>query len=91
MIDDDFEDIGHGVKIQPFEWQGVVIGYHVGHPAPTETGRCLGSVRLAGRPQPDNAPVWTVEKESPLTLSPSILCRTCGHHGFIRDGKWVPA
>lgn len=29
--------------------------------------------------------------EEHLTISPSLLCRTCGHHGFIRDGKWVPA
>jgi hypothetical protein len=26
-----------------------------------------------------------------LTLSPSIACGECGHHGWIRDGKWVPA
>lgn len=33
-----------------------------------------------------------------LTLSPSILCRLgsasvepCGFHGFVREGKWVPA
>jgi hypothetical protein len=35
--------------------------------------------------------LWTVESWSPLTLSPSILCRLCGDHGFIRAGKWVPA
>ncbi len=29
--------------------------------------------------------------EEHLTISPSLLCRTCGNHGFIRDGKWVPA
>jgi len=27
--------------------------------------------------------------EEHLTVSPSLLCRTCGHHGFIRDGRWV--
>lgn len=27
----------------------------------------------------------------PLTLTPSLLCDTCGLHGFIRDGRWVPA
>lgn len=27
----------------------------------------------------------------PLTLSPSLLCKTCGDHGFIRGGKWVAA
>lgn len=34
---------------------------------------------------------WTVESREPLTLSPLILCRVCKLHGFIRDGKWVPA
>lgn len=33
---------------------------------------------------------WTVESFEPLTLSPSILC-SCGDHGYIRDGRWVPA
>jgi hypothetical protein len=35
--------------------------------------------------------VWTVNSLDPLDLSPSIACRTCGHHGFIHGGKWVPA
>ena len=26
----------------------------------------------------------------PLTISPSLLCR-CGDHGFIREGRWIPA
>lgn len=29
--------------------------------------------------------------EGNLTIEPSLLCRTCGHHGFIRDGRWVAA
>ena len=36
-------------------------------------------------------PVWTVESWEPLTLSPSLLCKLCGDHGFIRAGRWVPA
>ena len=34
---------------------------------------------------------WKVEGLEPLTISPSLLCRECGHHGFIRGGQWVPA
>lgn len=34
---------------------------------------------------------WNLISENPLTLSPSLLCRACGHHGFIQNGKWVPA
>jgi len=37
-----------------------------------------------------SGPFWTVESWEPLTLSPSLLCH-CGDHGFIRDGRWVPA
>lgn len=35
--------------------------------------------------------LWQVESWDPLTLSPSLLCRRCGDHGFIRAGRWVPA
>lgn len=34
---------------------------------------------------------WTLESWEPLTVSPSLLCMGCGAHGFIREGKWVPA
>ena len=33
---------------------------------------------------------WTLVAYDPLTVAPSLLC-ACGDHGFIRDGKWVPA
>ena len=35
--------------------------------------------------------VWRVEQWELLTLSPSLLCMTCGDHGLIREGKWVRA
>lgn len=35
-----------------------------------------------------NAEKWTVVSYEPLELSPSLLCRSCNHHGFIRRGKW---
>lgn len=34
--------------------------------------------------------VWNVHQWEPLTLHPSLLCDTCGLHGYIRNGKWVP-
>lgn len=34
---------------------------------------------------------WTVESWEPLTLSPSLLSTCCGDHGFIRNGRWIPA
>jgi hypothetical protein len=35
--------------------------------------------------------VWQVESMEPVTLSPSLLCGRCADHGFIKQGKWVPA
>ena len=35
--------------------------------------------------------MWTLESLDPLTISPSLLCLLCGDHGFIRNGRWVPA
>jgi hypothetical protein len=35
-------------------------------------------------------PYWKVECWDPLTLSPSLKC-ACGDHGFVQQGRWVPA
>jgi hypothetical protein len=88
-------DIGHGVTIQfTQDKDGERVGLIEEHPADsTETGRCVGSITFdteAGRKYGHRS-YWTVESMDPLTLSPSLLCITCGHHGFIRGGKWVPA
>jgi hypothetical protein len=34
---------------------------------------------------------WQVQSFEPLTCSPSILCKVCGDHGFIRNGRWEKA
>lgn len=34
---------------------------------------------------------WTLVSEEPLTIRPSVHFVDCGVHGFITDGKWVPA
>jgi hypothetical protein len=31
---------------------------------------------------------WNVVSVEPLSLSPSVLHKRCGWHGFIRNGKW---
>jgi hypothetical protein len=58
-----------------------------------ETGWCEGAVTFAGEAQRKLSPAattWDVLSGEPLTLSPSLLCH-CGDHGYIRDGRWVPA
>lgn len=38
-----------------------------------------------------NSEWWKVEQEEPLTISPSVLCKPCGCHGFIQEGRWKSA
>lgn len=62
--------------------------------------RCEGRipVRPKGEPQPDSEGSWEMTGSlaaGDLTLTPSILCgnaNACGgSHGFVQNGKWVPA
>ena len=65
----------------------------IAHPRLDGTGECMSGI------VPDTAPAvfigsrptWHVEQWEPLTLSPSLLCCVCGDHGFVREGRWVPA
>lgn len=92
MSNTEFTDLGHGVSFQfttnrDGQRNGVVYRHECS--PPNEYGswvafRGMNPAGPAGRG-------WVVESEEPLTLSPSLLCMTCGHHGFIRDGKWIPA
>lgn len=34
---------------------------------------------------------WQLVSRDPITISPSVNYTCCGVHGFLRDGKWVPA
>jgi len=61
----------------------------------TESGMCSGFVHFEtpeiARVFPNPHARWQVQSWEPLTLSPSVLCGTCGDHGFVRDGRWVKA
>lgn len=58
----------------------------------SEDGFSAGGIYFTNAPENLPAePRWKMEKADPLTLSPSILCQICGHHGFIQNGQWVPA
>lgn len=84
--------LGHDVYINRLvDKAGNWIAIHEFHRA--GDGWCGGFVPfdvpsdyLTGR-----EPKWKVESYDPLTLSPSLLCTACGHHGYIRQGAWVPA
>jgi hypothetical protein len=85
----EWEDIGHGVSIQrrwlmeDGAWRLNTIAYKHGCTHP-------GDSCIPVSPHPSGKH-WTLESEDPLTLSPSLLCMVCQHHGFIQAGKWVPA
>lgn len=86
-------DLGHDVRIM-FSVRrdgGPRIGFSESHRAP-DGRECAGAVTF-DVPEAEGlpGPRWTVESWDPLTISPSILCRICGHHGFVRSGRWVPA
>jgi hypothetical protein len=87
-------DIGHGVMIWFATENGDPDGERVAiveqHTAP-DGSVCSGYAWFEGHAPMRSYPTWRVASMEPLTLEPSLLCSTCGHHGFIRDGKWVPA
>lgn len=77
-------------------------GFIVGHDRDGFPWRCEGFVAI--HPE-GKRPTWTMSgalEGGDLTLSPSILCTMgslddpasgtrCGFHGWVRNGKWVPA
>lgn len=68
-----------------------IVGYIEYHPT-ADGGVCRGSVALDIPDQPMAGKArWKVVQQDPLTLEPSIHCRLCGNHGWIREGRWVKA
>ena len=78
----EWQDIGHGVRIAKHYVDGLFVGVAYVH-----GDECEGYAVV----KREGSLVWSVLQEEPLTLSPSLLCLACGHHGFIREGRWVPA
>lgn len=78
-------DIGHGVRAELVYYDGEPRGVDYWH-------ECDGTQRVGWIPlKPWSHLGWDLVQADPLTVSPSALCRRCGHHGFIRGGVWVPA
>ena len=100
-------DLDHGHKMRWISWSpdrelnpqydGIPdvekFGAIIDHLKP-DGSACSGAITFDGEVQrqldPDR-PRWTVDSWDPPTFSPSVLCRLCGDHGFVREGKWVPA
>jgi hypothetical protein len=86
-------ELGHGVRIVFTTWRRHdPVGLIETHPAPDGDRHSAGVLfDLPGVAEafPDR-PLWTLEQLDPLTLSPSLQCKDCGHHGWIRAGRWEP-
>lgn len=65
-----------GAIVEHLDKQGQVCPGYVGFDVP-------GVERFGGDRQR-----WKIESMEPLTLSPSIECKKCKDHGYIRNGRW---
>ena len=100
---DGCEEIGAGVCIRPsLTWRSDrgetkadarTVGYVIAHVVGDDEVRCEGATMTELGFGPTE--IWTQTgtlEGGDLTLAPSIVCRTHpAAHGFVRDGKWVPA
>lgn len=87
-------DLGHDTYYtKAVDKNGLWVAIHEWHKNPKTGKWCAGYVAFE-RPEAawyvPSSPHWDVISEEPLTLSPSLLCTTCQHHGFIREGRWEP-
>lgn len=86
-------DLGHGVTAVWLMKDDERIGLLESHDCAEGhlgTGSVIFDVPAAHAARPDG-PFWHVESWEPLTISPSVACRNCPNHGWIRGGVWVPA
>lgn len=80
-------DLGHDVFIL-WDNDGSGLSWH--HPA------CRAWATLRFQPDPKSTGHKLVrgdrDDHTVLTIDGSLLCPMgCGTHGFIRDGRWIPA
>jgi hypothetical protein len=93
-LPEDAVDLGHGTYYSKSLYGDVWVGIHEWHKEGDQWS--AGYIPFANRAQltggklPDASVFWEVQSQEPLTLSPSIACQGCGHHGYIRAGRWWP-
>lgn len=89
-------DIGEGHSLQFLSYQGsprvAVNIFHMN----SKGEPCAGFAPFANRAwansfEPGAIATWDVQNDDPLTITPSILCRACGDHGYVTNGRWVKA
>jgi hypothetical protein len=87
----EFRDIGHDVRVREVYADGKIHAVEYVHPCKEGFKRLEGDYIPLAPPYSWDTTGWTLVSEKPLTISPSLLCRTCGHHGFIEHDKWRAA
>lgn len=90
-------DLGHDMwwtKVMDADgnWIGILEWHEcIASQNHTDSGLSAGGVNFENAPESVRGARWHKSSDDPLTITPSILCRTCGLHGFITKGRWVPA
>jgi hypothetical protein len=103
MSDTQPVDIGHGLTAalriaddglepegsHPGWSAGDVLGVLLTHPCSKRDGQVVQDfIPVNYMPSRD----WELVSREPITLSPSVnYVGCCGLHGFVREGRWVPA
>lgn len=86
-------DLGHDVAVVFTSWRDRDrTGLIHSHNRPDDGEPCAGGIMFDLPGVADafpGRPLWTLVSADPLTVSPSLLC-SCGSHGLIQGGKWVP-
>lgn len=83
-------DLGHGhVFSEVLGTDDQLVGWLHTHPDKRSVTGVLCQSFCAVRPL-NGAPVHQVVCLEPLTLTPSLKCRTCGAHGNVTNGTWEP-
>lgn len=90
IMTDQLHPLGHDhyyqLVISPIS--GSYVGAVVSHKL-ADGSTCEGAIWWDEYQSP-RGEMWTLHSLDPLDVSPSLLCH-CGDHGFIQQGRWVPA
>lgn len=82
--------LGHGHTFDAvFNSQGALLGWWHLHPDARDLAAPACLVFCAVRCKGDEVHYEVINAE-PLTLTPSLLCRRCGDHGRVTNGRWEP-
>jgi hypothetical protein len=91
-------DIGHGLTAAlrlsegfPGLTDGVPVGVLLTHPCPMRNGERIEDFIPVDYPGGATFNTWQLFSRDPISLGPSVNYQCCGLHGFVTDGKWVPA